>query len=75
MSMSLLKYYRHSLVYKLIFSLTMLMLLSATAWMAVARYLPEELPFAVAVILFLIGFCGIVVLVFVDCMKTLWQVF
>ncbi|HIJ57418.1 MAG TPA: PAS domain S-box protein, partial [Deltaproteobacteria bacterium] len=50
----MLKHYRYSLINKLIFSLTLLMLLSATAWMGVARYLPEEPSSAVAAIHFLI---------------------
>ena len=73
MSMSLLKYYRHSLIYKLIFSLTLLMLLSATAWMAVTRYLPKELPFAAAVIHFLIGSALMVWLVLAIVRKPIHQ--
>ena len=63
MSMSLFKRWRHSLVYKLIFSLTILMLLSTTAWMAVTIYPPKGLPFAMAGVNFLIAFAVMVWLV------------
>ena len=65
MSMSMLKHYRHSLVYRLIFSLTILMLLSTVAWIAVTIYLPNELPITMAAVNFLIGFALMVWLVLV----------
>ena len=55
MNMSLVKQYRHSFIYKLIFALTVLLLLSAAVWMAIIHHLSKELPFTVAMIHVLIG--------------------
>ena len=73
MSMSMLKHYRHSLVYRLIFSLTILMLLSTVAWIAVTIYLPNELPITMAAVNFLIGFALMVWLVLVFVKKPIDQ--
>jgi len=63
MSMLFVKRWRHSLVHKLIFSLTILMLLSTTAWMVVTIYPPKGLPLAMIAIHFLIAFAVMVWLV------------
>jgi len=69
----MLKHYRHSLVNKLIFSLTILMLLSATAWIAVTIHLPNELPITMAAIHFLIAFVVMVWLVLAIVKKPIHQ--
>jgi len=69
----MLKHYRHSLVYRLIFSLTILMLLSTVAWIAVTIYLPNELPITMAAVNFLIGFALMVWLVLVFVKKPIDQ--
>ena len=73
MNMSMLKIYRPSLVYKLIFFLGMLLLLSTVAWMAVTLQFQNKLPLALAASHFLIVFASMVWLVLVFVKKPIDQ--
>ena len=71
--MSMLKRYRPSLVFKLIFFLGMLLLLSTVAWMAVTLQFQNKLPLALAASNFLIVFALMAWLVLVFVKKPIDQ--
>ena len=66
MNISILKYFRQSLVYRLIFSLGMVLLSSTLAWMVVTLYFrktPAEIPVAFASFILLAGLALIIIFV------------